>query len=70
MERVCGLTIDGPSDEAQRIACVNRIGLHDVVRAHPADHFWALQAGEFAVFTAAAVLLALACFWWLRRRTS
>lgn len=70
MERVCGLTIDGPSDEAQRIACVNQLGLHDVVRVHPADHFWALQAWESVAFLAIAVLLALACFWWLRRRTS
>jgi ABC-type transport system involved in multi-copper enzyme maturation permease subunit len=70
MERVCGLTIDGPSDEAQRISCVNRLGLHDVVRVHPASHFWALQAWESVAFLAFAAVLVAACFWWLRRRTS
>jgi hypothetical protein len=70
MERVCGLTVDGRSTERERIACVNRLGIHDVVRVHPADHFWPLQAWESAVFLGLAALLAAACFWWLRHRTS
>jgi hypothetical protein len=70
MERVCGLTIEGRSDEAQRISCVNELGLHDIVRAHPGDHFWALQIWESLVFVSLAIALAVACFWLLRHRTS
>jgi ABC-2 family transporter protein len=70
MERVCGITIESRTTEAERIACVNRLGVHDIVRAHPADHFWPLQAWESLAFVAAAVVLGLACFWWLRHRIS
>ena len=70
MERVCGLTIEGRSDEGQRISCVNQLGLHDIVRAHPGDHFWALQVWESVAFVSLAVALAGACYWLLRHRAA
>jgi hypothetical protein len=63
MAQVCGLTIDSATTEAERIASVNHLGIHDVVRLHPSDQFWVPQAWESAVFLAAAGLLAVACFW-------
>lgn len=68
MVETCHLTRDSSSD--QWAACAHRIGLHDVVKAHPADHFWPLQIWESAAFTAAAAVLALAAFWWVRHRSS
>ena len=48
--------------------CADRIGLHDVVRMHPARQFWALQGWEAAIFVGFAVVLVAACFWWVRHR--
>jgi ABC-type transport system involved in multi-copper enzyme maturation permease subunit len=62
----CHLTRD--SDAGEFVRCAERLGIHDVVRIHPADHFWVLQAWEAAIFLALAALLTGACFWWLRRR--
>lgn len=70
MARVCGITIDSDSTQAERIACINDLGLRDVVKIHPADHFWALQAWEAASFLGLAAILAAACFWWIRHRTA
>jgi hypothetical protein len=63
---VCGLTRD--ATQGQRIACVKRLGIQDVVEIHPANHFWTLQAAEVAVFVGLALALAAACFWWVRHR--
>jgi hypothetical protein len=65
-----GITVDSGSSEADRIACINRLGVHDVVQMHPADHFWLLQACESAIFLALATALVVGCVWWLRHRTA
>jgi hypothetical protein len=64
----CDLTrVSDPDDWAR---CADRIGLHDVVRMHPADQFWSLQAWETAGFLALAAVFTVATFWWLRHRIS
>jgi hypothetical protein len=50
--------------------CADRLGLHDVVRMHPARQFWALQGWEAAVFVGLAIALAAVCFWWVRHRAA
>lgn len=70
MARVCGITIDSGSDQSDRIACINQLGLRDIVRVHPADHFWPLQAWESLAFLCVAIVISMATFWWLRHRTS
>lgn len=70
MEQVCGLTIDSDSTRAERIACVNRLGIHDIVTIHPASRFWTLQGFETASFLMLAAAAALLCYWWLRHRTA
>ncbi|MCA1823506.1 MAG: ABC transporter permease subunit [Mycobacteriales bacterium] len=71
MAQSCGITnMRGSSTEQARIACINRLGLHDIVRIHPADQFWGLQIREAAVFTLLAVILAGLAFWWIRRRVA
>jgi len=50
--------------------CADRLGIHDVVKWHPADHFWPLQAGETAIFLAFTAALAVGSFWWIRHRTA
>jgi hypothetical protein len=42
--------------------------LHQLVTLQPASRYWAFQAYETVIFTAAALLLAWFCFWWVRRR--
>ena len=42
--------------------------LHQLITLQPASRYWAFQAYETAIFTAAALLLAGACFWWIRHR--
>lgn len=64
----CHLTRD--SSEAAWIRCSEQLGIHDIVRMHPADHFWPLQAWESAIFLGFAGVLAVACFWWIRHRTT
>jgi hypothetical protein len=70
MAQACGLTMDSDSTQADRIACVNRLGIHDVVTIHPASRFWTLQGWETASFLALAALLAVVCFWWVRHRAA
>jgi hypothetical protein len=50
-------------------ACVARIaaGYHEVVTYQPASRYWPLQWCELGVFLAAALLLAGACAWRVRR---
>lgn len=50
--------------------CVNRLGIHDVVRMQPGSRFWALQSWESASFLALSVVLGAVCFWWVRHRTA
>ena len=68
MAQACTLTRD--STVADNVGCVNQLGIHDVLRIHPADHFWTLQALESAAFVALALALGAMCFWWVRHRTS
>ena len=70
MARVCGLTIDSDSTQTERIACVNRLGLQDIVTIQPASRFWALQGWETASFLALAAVLTIVCYWWIRHRTA
>jgi len=70
MAEVCGLTIDSDSTQAERIACVNRLGLQDIVTIQPASRFWALQGWETASFLALATVLTIVCYWWIRHRTA
>jgi ABC-2 family transporter len=70
MARVCGITIDSGSTEGERIGCINRLGLTDIVRLHPDSHFWGLQIRESVIFTLLALTLAAVSFWWISRRIS
>lgn len=49
--------------------CVARIAAasHEVVTYQPASRYWPLQWYELGVFLAAALLLAAACAWHVRR---
>jgi ABC-type transport system involved in multi-copper enzyme maturation permease subunit len=64
----CGLTRDSPREAW--IECADRVGLHDVVKMHPASHFWPLQLWESAAFLALAASLVAASLWWVRHRTA
>jgi hypothetical protein len=50
-------------------ACAARIaaGYHEAVTYQPASRYWPLQWCELCVFLAAALLLAAACAWRVRR---
>jgi hypothetical protein len=50
--------------------CAEHLGLHDVVRAHPASQFWPMQIWESLAFCSLGVALVAASFWWVRHRTS
>jgi hypothetical protein len=67
LANACDLTRE--STKAEWIRCTDQLGLHDVVRMHPADHFWALQMWEAASFLVLAGLLTAGCFWWIRHRS-
>ena len=64
VQRSCHVTRGTSTGDLGR--CADRLGLHDVVRMHPADQFWSLQALEAASFVALAAVLVLGCFWWIR----
>lgn len=51
-------------------ACITKIGAtyHELVTYQPANHYWALQWAELAIYGMAALLLGAFCVWWLRRR--
>ena len=44
--------------------------LKQVVTYQPADRYWSFQWLELGIFLTVAILLAWACFWWVRRRLS
>jgi hypothetical protein len=50
--------------------CVTKVGVtfHEVVTYQPADRYWTFQWYETAIFLGAALVLAGACLWWIRRR--
>ncbi|MEO6317238.1 MAG: ABC transporter permease subunit [Acidimicrobiales bacterium] len=68
MVDTCHLTRLSTADDWA--SCAHRIRLHDVVKAHPASHFWPLQLLESAAFGALTVALVAMCFWWVRHRTA
>jgi len=51
-----------------RTAYVGRLHLRQLVTYQPASRYWAFQWYETAIFLALALVLAGACFWWVRRR--
>jgi hypothetical protein len=65
-----GCHLDRNSTPRDFTRCADRLGIHDVVKMHPADQFWTLQAWEAAGFVALAAALTLATFWYLRHRVS
>jgi hypothetical protein len=50
--------------------CVVKLGatFHQSVTYQPASRYWDFQWYELAIFLSAAVVLAGACIWWVRRR--
>jgi ABC-type transport system involved in multi-copper enzyme maturation permease subunit len=64
----CHLTRD--STRADSIACIDRLGIHDVAKVHPASHFWPLQLWESAIFLALAATLVALSVWWIRNRAA
>jgi ABC-type transport system involved in multi-copper enzyme maturation permease subunit len=50
--------------------CVARVGTkyHELVSFQPANRYWTFQWYELAIYLGAALVLAGACFWWVRRR--
>jgi hypothetical protein len=49
-------------------ACLDSRGFHYLIAYQPANHFWALQGAETAVFLAIAVVMIAFTFWWVNRR--
>jgi hypothetical protein len=49
--------------------CVAKIGTtyHEALAYQPASHYWPLQWYELAIFLGAALILAAACLWRIRR---
>lgn len=68
LSEACNLT--RTSSEGAFHQCAERLGVHDVVVAHPASQFWPMQIWESLAFCGLGVALLAACFWWVRHRTS
>ncbi len=68
LAEACNLTRTSTEDAFQQ--CAHRLGLHEVVTAHPATQFWPLQIWESLAFCGLGLVLVAACFWWVRHRTS
>jgi hypothetical protein len=68
LAEACNLTRSSTEDAFHQ--CANRLGIHDVVTAHPASQFWPMQIWESLAFCGLGVALVAACFWWVRHRTS
>lgn len=68
MVETCHLTRD--SGDVAWARCAKQVGLHDVISAHPASHFWPLQIWEAAAFGVLAIVLAALAVWWVRHRPS
>jgi hypothetical protein len=48
--------------------CLDAHGFHYLVTYQPANHFWALQGAETALFLGVAVVFVVFSFWWVSRR--
>ena len=68
VRRSCDVTTRTTTADLGR--CADRIGLHDVVRMHPASQFWSLQLLEAMSFVILAAVLMIASFWWIRRHAA
>jgi hypothetical protein len=68
LANACDLTRD--IAEREFIRCADRLGIHDIVRMHPANQFWPMQLRESAIFLTLAFALTAVCFWWLNHRTT
>ncbi len=64
---ICKITRATPDYERAIDACARGLGVHDITRMHPPDHFWTLQYYEFGIFVALAAALAAASFHIIRR---
>jgi hypothetical protein len=58
------------SQQQECFAKLAQLGYRQRVTYQPANHYWALQWSETAVFLALALSLTGLCFWWTRRRLS
>ncbi|HEX4256380.1 MAG TPA: ABC transporter permease [Streptosporangiaceae bacterium] len=62
-----------PSANAGPKACFGALAqrhYHQLVTYQPASRYWTFQWLEFGIFLTVAILLAWACFWFIRRRLS
>jgi len=62
-----------PSANAGPKACFGALAqrhYRQVVSYQPASRYWSFQWLEFGIFLTVAILLAWACFWFIRRRLS
>ncbi len=62
-----------PLGNAGPKACFSALAASDlkqVVTYQPASRYWSFQWLEFGIFLTVAILLAWACFWFIRRRLS
>ena len=64
----CSITRQTPDYERAIAECARSLGIHDITRLHPADHFWTLQYYEFGIFLALAAALTVACLYAIQRR--
>jgi hypothetical protein len=48
--------------------CLDSHGFHYLVAYQPANHFWALQGVETALFLAIGIVFVVFSFWWVSRR--
>ena len=70
MPQACQLGPGGPKGGGFQ-ACASalaQMNLKQVVTYQPAERYWAFQWLELGIFLTVAILLAWACFWWVRRR--
>jgi hypothetical protein len=67
-----GLRFGSPSPAFVRAtnACVNKLGIRDLVRYQPVSRYWSFQWYEMAIFIGLAVILAAGCLWWVSRGLS
>jgi hypothetical protein len=49
-------------------AYLRTLHLRQLVTYQPASRYWTFQLYEMAIFLALALVLAGACFWWIRHR--
>ena len=60
----------GPGSFQACATALAQLNLKQVVTYQPADRYWTFQWLELGIFLTVAILLAWACFWWVRRRLS